>query len=130
VAIKKKFREFIDNLGYQQKIESAKLHLKQDDESVSDFLRRSADPLKEAATVAAEKTAAVASKTQGAVNKGIHRVLGSEEYKKSALEVNARLSIALDSIEDAVRRRDEEIVRLNHRIEELQSLLNNSSENE
>ena len=62
MAIKKKFREFIDNLGYQQKIESAKLHLKQDDESVSDFLRRSADPLKEAATVAAEKTVAVASK--------------------------------------------------------------------
>jgi len=60
---------------------------------------------------------------QDKVTSGVHKVMGSEEYKQKALEVNARLTIALSSLEDSIKRRDEEIEQLRTRITELEQQL-------
>ncbi len=59
---------------------------------------------------------------------GIHKVMGSDEYKKKALDVNARLTNALASVEDSIKRRDIEIAQLRLRVSELErQLLEGSS---
>ena len=62
---------------------------------------------------------------QDKVTSGVHKVMGSEEYKQKALEVNLRLTIALSSLEDSIKRRDEEIEQLRIRIVELEEQLRN-----
>lgn len=125
---KKKFLEILDDEVYQERLRQAAEKGKERREKTAAFLKIAGVRSKETAKVVAEKTVVAAGKTQEAVNKGIHKALGADEYKKVALEVNARLSIALDSLEDAVIRRDEEIVRLKNRITELETLLNKSSD--
>ena len=74
--------------------------------------------------IAAEKGLDAASKAavkfQSTVTAGVHKVMGSEEYKKKALEVNARLVVALSSLVDSIKRRDAVIVGLRDRIVEHQ----------
>ena len=60
---------------------------------------------------------------QDKVTTGVHKVMGSEEYKQKALEVNTRLTVALSSLEDSIKRRDEEIEQLRIRIAELEEQL-------
>ena len=60
---------------------------------------------------------------QDKVTTGVHKVMGSEEYKQKALEVNTRLTVALSSLEDSIKRRDEEIEQLRIRITELEEQL-------
>jgi negative regulator of replication initiation len=70
---------------------------------------------------AADKVASAAKTTQRGVVKAIHHVMGSDEYKKKAGEVNERLAAVIQSLEDSIARRDIEIGRLRKRIAELES---------
>lgn len=70
-----------------------------------------------------DEAAKTAAWFQGKVTSGVHRVMGSEEYKLKALEVNHRLTVALSSLEDSNKRRDEEIEQLRSRIAELEEQL-------
>ena len=71
--------------------------------------------------VMATKTAAKgAKKTQELVVKAVHSVMGSDEYKKKATEVNERLAAVVQSLEDSITRRDIEIERLRNRVAELE----------
>jgi len=79
---------------------------------------------KKAASNVLGEAAKAAALVQQKVTDGVHRVMGSEEYKKKALEVNARLTVALSSLEDSIVRRDEEIVRLRARVAELEGSSN------
>lgn len=126
MAKDKEAKSILNDEVYQERLRQAAEKGKENREKTAAFLRATGIRSKKAAKVVAEKTVVAAGKTQGAVNKGIHKALGADEYKKAALEVNARLSVALDSLEDAVIRRDEEILRLNARIEELEALLKRS----
>lgn len=67
-----------------------------------------------------DKTGEAAERAQNRLTKGIHKVMGSDEYKRQALEVNARLSVAVEQLEDSIKRRDEEISRLRIRLAELE----------
>ena len=120
---RKKIKSIFNSEVYQEQMRLAAEKGIENREKTAAFLKVTGIRSKKAAKVVAEKTVVAAGKTQGAVNKGIHKALGADEYKKAALEVNARLSVALDSLEDAVIRRDEDILRLNARIEELEALL-------
>ncbi len=120
---KRTFFGRLDDEEFQERKRQAAEKARDAREKTNDFLKRNGVRSKKGAKVAAEKTVVVAGKTQELVNKGIHKALGAEEYKKAALEVNARLSVALDSLEDAVTRRDEEILQLKNRIQELEELL-------
>lgn len=71
---------------------------------------------------AAEKVKPAVDKTQAAVTTGVHKVMGSGEYREKALEVNRRLAMAIVALEDAIARRDEEIARLTARVEELEGV--------
>ena len=64
-----------------------------------------------------------ATQVQERLTWGIHKVMGSDEYKKKALDVNARLTNALASLEDSIKRRDIEIAQLRLRILELERQL-------
>ncbi len=69
-----------------------------------------------------------ATQVQERLAQGIHKVMGSDEYKKKALDVNARLTNALASVEDSIKRRDIEIAQLRLRVSELErQLLEGSS---
>ena len=61
-----------------------------------------------------------ATQVQVRLAQGIHKVMGSDEYKQKALDVNARLSNALASLEDSIERRDTEIAQLRLRVSELE----------
>ncbi|MBM3718627.1 MAG: hypothetical protein FJW53_06610 [Actinobacteria bacterium] len=67
-----------------------------------------------------EKVKPAVDKTQTAVTSGVHKMMGSGEYREKALDVNRRLAVAVVSLEDAIARRDEEITRLKARIAELE----------
>ena len=73
---------------------------------------------------AAEKTATTAAKgakkTQELLVKTVHHLMGSDEYKKKATEVNERLAAVVQSLEDSITRRDIEIDRLRKRVAELE----------
>lgn len=64
-----------------------------------------------------------ATQVQERLAQGIHKVMGSDEYKQKALDVNARLSNALASLEDSIERRDTEIAQLRLRVSELERQL-------
>ena len=64
-----------------------------------------------------------ATQVQVRLAQGIHKVMGSDEYKQKALDVNARLSNALASLEDSIERRDTEIAQLRLRVSELERQL-------
>ena len=57
----------------------------------------------------------------------IHKVMGSDEYKQKALDVNARLTNALASLEDSIKRRDLEIAQLRLRVSELERQIREGS---
>lgn len=86
--------------------------------------RKWLDRGKKSANDALEEASKVATRMQHRVTAGVHKVMGSEEYKKKALEVNARLITALSILEDAITRRDEEINRLRARVAELEGISN------
>ena len=79
---------------------------------------------RKAVSRALEESSTAATRMQHRVTTGVHKVMGSEEYKKKALEVNARLITALSILEDAITRRDEEISRLRARVAELEGISN------
>lgn len=67
-----------------------------------------------------EKVKPAVDRTQTAVASGVHKVMGSGEYRTKALEVNRRLAVAIVTLEDAIERRDVEIARLRARVTELE----------
>lgn len=73
-----------------------------------------------AGAVAKNAAAKTAKKTQELVVKAVHSVMGSDEYKKRATEVNERLAAVVQSLEDSITRRDIEIERLRKRVAELE----------
>jgi negative regulator of replication initiation len=75
---------------------------------------------KSAAAKTAKTAAKGAKKTQELVVKTVHHVMGSDEYKKKATEVNERLAAVVQSLEDSITRRDIEIDRLRKRVAELE----------
>jgi hypothetical protein len=75
---------------------------------------------KSAAAKTAKTAAKGAKKTQDLVVKTVHHVMGSDEYKKKATEVNERLAAVVQSLEDSITRRDIEIERLRKRVAELE----------
>jgi len=75
---------------------------------------------KSAAAKTAKSAAKSAKKTQELVVKAVHSVMGSDEYKKKATEVNERLAAVVQSLEDSISRRDIEIERLRKRVAELE----------
>ena len=75
---------------------------------------------KSAAAKTAKTAAKGAKKTQELVVKTVHHVMGSDEYKKKAIEVNERLAAVVQSLEDSITRRDIEIDRLRKRVAELE----------
>lgn len=75
---------------------------------------------KSAAAKTAKTAARSAKKTQELVVKAVHSVMGSDEYKKKATEVNDRLAAVVQSLEDSITRRDIEIERLRKRVAELE----------
>ena len=75
---------------------------------------------REATSRALDEASKAAAWVQEKVTAGVHKVMGSEEYKAKALEVNARLTVALASLEDSIKRRDEEIAHLRARVAELE----------
>lgn len=56
--------------------------------------------------------------------KGVHRVMGSDEYKREAKHVNRRLLDALRMLEDSIKRRDRDIADLHNQVTELTAKLN------
>jgi chaperonin cofactor prefoldin len=85
--------------------------------------KKALDSSKKATKSALDEASKAAAWFQDKVTSGVHKVMGSEEYKQKALEVNARLTIALSSLEDSIKRRDEEIEQLRTRITELEQQL-------
>lgn len=78
--------------------------------------------VEKAAGVSIEKAKDLADKTTDSVVRGVHKVMGSSEYRAKAEEVNRQLERALQSLEDSIVRRDQEIDRLRARIAELELL--------
>ncbi len=69
-------------------------------------------------------TKKTAEKTTDIVAKGVHRVMGSDEYKREAENVNRRLLDALRTLEDSIKRRDRDIADLQNQVTELTAKLN------
>lgn len=83
-------------------------------------LRKTGAVAKSAAEKTAKTAAKGAKKTQELLVKTVHHVMGSDEYKKKAIEVNERLAAVVQSLEDSITRRDIEIDRLRKRVAELE----------
>ncbi len=87
------------------------------------FVDRARPRVEKAAGASIEIAKDIADKTTDSVARGVHKVMGSSEYRAKADEVNRQLERALQSLEDSIVRRDREIDRLRARIAELESLL-------
>lgn len=87
------------------------------------FVDRARPHVEKAAGASLEKAKDIADKTTDSVARGVHKVMGSSEYRAKADDVNRQLERALQSLEDSIVRRDLEIDRLRARIAELESLL-------
>lgn len=85
--------------------------------------KKALDSSKKVTKSALDEASKAAAWFQDKVTTGVHKVMGSEEYKQKALEVNTRLTVALSSLEDSIKRRDEEIEQLRVRIAELEEQL-------
>jgi hypothetical protein len=85
--------------------------------------KKALDSSKKVTKSALDEASKAAAWFQDKVTTGVHKVMGSEEYKQKALEVNTRLTVALSSLEDSIKRRDEEIEQLRIRIAELEEQL-------
>ena len=80
--------------------------------------------VKRMADTSVQATKKTAEKTTEIVAKGVHRVMGSEEYKREAEDVNRRLLEALRKLEDSIKRRDRDIADLQNQVTELTAKLN------
>lgn len=89
-------------------------------EATHRHLTRASEVAKSAVAKTSEGAAKGAKKTQDLVVKAVHAVMGSDEYKKKALEVNDRLAAVVQSLEDSITRRDLEIERLRKRVADLE----------
>lgn len=89
-------------------------------EATHRHLTRAGEVAKSALAKTSEGAAKGAKKTQELVVKTVHHVMGSDEYKKKAIEVNERLAAVVQSLEDSITRRDIEIDRLRKRVAELE----------
>ncbi len=89
-------------------------------EKINRQLLKAGAVAKSAAAKTAKTAAKGAKKTQELVVKTVHHVMGSDEYKKKAIEVNERLAAVVQSLEDSITRRDIEIDRLRKRVAELE----------
>ena len=69
-------------------------------------------------------TKKTAEKTTDIVAKGVHRVMGRDEYKREAENVNRRLLDALRTLEDSIKRCDRDIADLQNQVTELTAKLN------
>lgn len=87
------------------------------------FVDRARPHVEKAAEAGIEKAKDLAERTTDSVARGVHKVMGSSEYRAKADEVNRQLERALQSLEDSIVRRDLEIDRLRARIVELESQL-------
>jgi len=85
--------------------------------------RRLTPGAKKAGQQTMKATTYVAGKTSNAVHVGFHRVMGSNEYTRQAEDVNRRLTEALRTLEDSIRRRDRDIASLRAHIAKLEAQL-------
>ena len=87
------------------------------------FYDRAKPKVKKAGDSSMEKAKELADKTSDTVARGVHKAMGSAEYRKKAEEVNRDLERVLRSLEDSIKRRDEEIKRLRAHVADLESRL-------
>jgi len=80
--------------------------------------------VKRLADTSVQATKKTAEKTTEIVAEGVHRVMGSDEYKREAENVNRRLLDALRTLEDSIKRRDRDIADLQNQVTELTAKLN------
>jgi hypothetical protein len=74
-----------------------------------------------------QATKKAAIKTSDLVSTGVHRVMGSAEYKVKAEDVNRRLMEALRTLEDSIRRRDRDIADIKAYVATLEAQLKERS---
>jgi hypothetical protein len=74
-----------------------------------------------------QATKKAAIKTSDLVSTGVHRVMGSAEYKVKAEDVNRRLMEALRALEDSIKRRDRDIADLKAYVAALEAQLKERS---
>jgi hypothetical protein len=79
-----------------------------------------------AAKTSLDKTKEYAEKTTDAVAKGVHRAMGSDEYRREAEIVNQKLMEALRVLEDSIRRRDRDLAQLKDYVAQLEEQLRDS----
>lgn len=84
---------------------------------------RAKPKVKQAGDSSIVKAKEIADKTSDKVARGVHKAMGSTEYRKKAIEVNHELERVLRSLEDSILRRDEEIARLRAHVADLESRL-------
>jgi hypothetical protein len=70
-----------------------------------------------------EVTADAADKTTARMQQIVHHAMGTEDYQREAAEINHRLSEALRTLEDSIRRRDRDIAALKNEVSELRAKL-------
>ncbi len=70
-----------------------------------------------------EVTADAADKTTARMQQIVHHAMGTEDYQREAAEINRRLSGALRTLEDSIRRRDRDIAALKNEVSELRAKL-------
>ena len=90
-------------------------------------IEKAAPHVKQASDASIQATKKAASKTTDLVATGVHRVMGSDEYKRGAIEVNERLRRALQTLESAIKSRDREISELRRQVESLKTQLKESN---
>lgn len=83
--------------------------------------RRAGSLTKKVAQRTTKTAAKGAKKTQVYVVNSVHQVMGSDEYKSKAMDVNSRLDNVVQSLEDSITRRNVEIERLRKRVAELEA---------
>lgn len=87
------------------------------------ILARATPKVKQVGDASIEKVKGFGDKTSETVARGVHKAMGSAEYRKKAEEVNRELERVLRSLEDSIKRRDDEIARLRAHVAELESRL-------
>lgn len=96
---------------------------KKGEEAVRTGIEKSKPHAERLTKATVEKTKEVAVTTTDKVARGVHRAMGSDDYRREAEAVNMRLMEALRTLEDSIRRRDRDIEQLRAHIADLQAQL-------
>ena len=116
----KGFLAILNDGAYEAKRGANIAKRKQNEEAIRKNAKIAVAYSRDATSRVLDEASKAAAWVQEKVTAGVHKVMGSEEYKAKALEVNARLTVALASLEDSIKRRDEEIAHLRARVAELE----------